>query len=88
MQVEDVIKMSIPAEFHTYWPSEHVPEFSKPWIDSWKKMHPNGKIRIWNDMQILESMKSQGSEFLSLFQVCRSLYGRLRIAQYHILEVG
>lgn len=76
----------IPREFHTYWKNQAIPSFAKPWIDSWTKHNPNFQTHCWNELEICVTMKNVKSDFLNLFKDCKSLYGRMRIAEYFVLE--
>lgn len=78
--------MPIPFDFHYYWHSESSPEFAKKWIDSWRSLNPYASIRYWNERMTIEEMTNLNSDYLPIFRNCTSWYGKMRIAQYFILD--
>ncbi len=78
--------MQIPNEFHYFWHYDVIPEPVKAWIESWKKYNPNGKFTYWTDKSVLSEMKKRDPALIDMYIKCKSLFGRMKIAEYYILD--
>lgn len=73
---------------HQMWKDDTIPDTCKPYMDSWKKHHPNWEFRFWTDEDISRLVTDHYSWFIDTYNeyqynICRSDAARHIILHRH-----
>ncbi|UCI07739.1 glycosyltransferase [Mesorhizobium sp. B1-1-8] len=66
----------IPKILHQTWKTDIVPPRFQPYVESWKRHHPDWTTMFWDDRMLLEFVARHYPDFLPIF--CSYDYGVLR----------
>ena len=79
---------SIPKIIHQIWLDEHgkgIPPHYKPWMDSWKKNHPDWKYILWNKTASRQLIADRFPKYLKFYDEYPGVAYRADAVRYFIL---
>ena len=48
-ELEEPPGLQIPRALHQSWKDDDIPAKYKPWVESWKRLHPDWTYTLWTD---------------------------------------
>lgn len=63
--------MPIPKIIHQTWRDKRIPAAFRPYVDSWRKCHPDWEYRLWTDRDNRRFIKEHYRWFLEQYDAYR-----------------
>ncbi len=57
----------IPKILHFTWVNERIPRKFQPFLERWRKSHPDWEIRLWTDASMRQMMAEDYPDYLALY---------------------
>lgn len=75
----------IPCIIHQTWKSANIPSLYTPWVESWKKHHPEWQYILWTDDMNIAFIKKYAPGFLKTYKNYPHTIQQVDAVRYFIL---